>query len=647
MRNYYSAILVLTCLFFCSFCHGATNNEYDYYPMPSNTQDQGTSTVNTTITWCVNDANGATRSICLNRDKPNNINTFLYTTDGTITSNINLVVMAGAQISVNSGKTLTIEGNIDAGLYPIFTGGGTIRVKRAYPQWWGAKFDSVNNDASAMQSAINSVDAYGSGTVYLSSGSASIGTTSLTLKPRVRIIGEGRGISKIIYSGTSNFALSTGTTETARKFIGLEGFTIDSASSGINLVEAQNGIYRDLEINTNTDGNVTGSIGMQLKAGSWENSISEVVIDGNDEEGKQSTKGIYQLAGNPDKPNINRFSHVYYKNLHYGMFLQDGYDAAAYGARFAKTRYHFYLGANVHRFRSIGSSHESKTTYQKAIPFNQGTMQINPNDMVTQDTATAIVTDVEKEYGTWTSGTAEGWLYVWDYHGSFGTGTISVGTNTVANVDVSIGTLTSHFALARIDQDNEQSNILFPCVLTNDKCNIHDYSGKATYNYRDSWNLKSNRSGLDEPIFNFEQTITPLNDRVVRIRSRSGAANGTKMLQIVKGDTESSLSELAAFYGNGNFVLNNGTAINKYLSATASLNFGTVNANSVATRTLTVTGSLMIDTVFASPNDEVGAGLVWSARVSGTNTVEVRLANPTSSNITSTVRTWRVSVFKH
>jgi len=61
------------------------------------------------------------------------------TDDLTIPSNITLRIIQGGSISVNAGKTVTINGQIDAGGYQIFEGAGTV-VVNTYPQqeaWWG------------------------------------------------------------------------------------------------------------------------------------------------------------------------------------------------------------------------------------------------------------------------------------------------------------------------------------------------------------------------------------------------------------------------------------------------------------------------------------------------------------------------------
>jgi len=79
-------------------------------------------------------------------------------------------------------------------------------------------------------------------------------------------------------------------------------------------------------------------------------------------------------------------------------------------------------------------------------------------------------------------------------------------------------------------------------------------------------------------------------------------------------------------------TIGGGSRILKVLSATATLDFGSIAANSYADLTITVTGAAVGDTVaIGFPNGSVLADLVWSAWVSATNTVTVRVANNSST----------------
>lgn len=83
------------------------------------------------------------------------------------------------------------------------------------------------------------------------------------------------------------------------------------------------------------------------------------------------------------------------------------------------------------------------------------------------------------------------------------------------------------------------------------------------------------------------------------------------------------------------------------LHGTGSLDFGTIASNSTAEDTLTVTGAAPTSSVSVGAPAAIEAGLVWSAYVSATNTVTVRVHNMTGGNITPAVATWHARVEAH
>lgn len=63
--------------------------------------------------------------------------------------------LRGCAVTTNA-YTLTLSGQVKAGLYQIFaTGANVSGLKVGYPEWWGAARDGTTNDASAIQAAIN------------------------------------------------------------------------------------------------------------------------------------------------------------------------------------------------------------------------------------------------------------------------------------------------------------------------------------------------------------------------------------------------------------------------------------------------------------------------------------------------------------
>lgn len=83
----------------------------------------------------------------------------------------------------------------------------------------------------------------------------------------------------------------------------------------------------------------------------------------------------------------------------------------------------------------------------------------------------------------------------------------------------------------------------------------------------------------------------------------------------------------------------------KVLSASGTLNFGPIPANQAISRNIRVVGAKQNGTASASPQLDLGnPHLVYSAAIISTDTVAVRLLNPTSSPVTPHAVTWNASV---
>lgn len=95
-------------------------------------------------------------TIVLSHTSSGNTTTYSMSQSVTLTSNITLKIEKGAVLSIAAGKTLTINGTLDAGEYQIFSGAGTVTYTgKKYPEWWGAKDDSGTTDnTSALNSAL-------------------------------------------------------------------------------------------------------------------------------------------------------------------------------------------------------------------------------------------------------------------------------------------------------------------------------------------------------------------------------------------------------------------------------------------------------------------------------------------------------------
>lgn len=108
--------------------------------------------------------------------------------DLTVPANVALRFQPGAVLSVASGRTLTINGHIEAGPWQIFSGSGTIGgLREARPEWFGAVPDGSTDCTAALQKAFASL-ADTSGIINLSAGqyvlssTVTVGKNGWTLK---------------------------------------------------------------------------------------------------------------------------------------------------------------------------------------------------------------------------------------------------------------------------------------------------------------------------------------------------------------------------------------------------------------------------------------------------------------------------------
>jgi hypothetical protein len=134
----------------------------------------------------------------------------------TIPSNIHLHVAVGAQFNINGGRTLTINGSMDAPLLQIFSGAGRVvlggRIVGVYPHWFGAACDGVATDTSAFSMAFTVARAGGQ-RVLLPDGANCRLTAAMDTKgvsiygagpkaTRINVVGN--GIRGLYYEPTAN-----------------------------------------------------------------------------------------------------------------------------------------------------------------------------------------------------------------------------------------------------------------------------------------------------------------------------------------------------------------------------------------------------------------------------------------------------------
>lgn len=91
-------------------------------------------------------------------------------------------------------------------------------------------------------------------------------------------------------------------------------------------------------------------------------------------------------------------------------------------------------------------------------------------------------------------------------------------------------------------------------------------------------------------------------------------------------------------------ITSSGTACTKLLSATAALDFGSINAAASADLTITVTGAAVGDAVHLGLPAAPTAGIVFNAFVSAADTVTVRATNITAAPVDPVSATYRAVV---
>ena len=104
--------------------------------------------------------------------------------DVTVPSNITLMFLHGGDLNVSATKTVTINGDIQAGKYQIFTGAGTVTLGSSssdiVADWYGAT-PGGTGQAAPLQAAITAWTTKGRGKLIISPGDYDTGSTELEI----------------------------------------------------------------------------------------------------------------------------------------------------------------------------------------------------------------------------------------------------------------------------------------------------------------------------------------------------------------------------------------------------------------------------------------------------------------------------------
>lgn len=120
---------------------------------------------------------------------------YAVTTDTTVPANITLEFLQGGSVLISTTKTLTINGDVEAGLYEIFEWAGTGKVsfgagavEVVFPEWW-----DIDGIADQVQFQLAN-DALSAGGGIFASGAYSF-TAALNLSSNIHLFGHGKSSS--------------------------------------------------------------------------------------------------------------------------------------------------------------------------------------------------------------------------------------------------------------------------------------------------------------------------------------------------------------------------------------------------------------------------------------------------------------------
>jgi hypothetical protein len=168
--------------------------------------------------------------------------TYNISADLTVSANITLKPERGAVFAVATGKTLTINGGLEAGLYQIFSCSGTGKVvfgpgsvTEAYPEWGGAVADGTTDSATGINLIAAACKPYGipfklSAGVYKTTKSLDFTNGNPTLYySGWKISGAGEYVTTILGNLTEAYAVCD---FTGNEMPQISGLYIDTYAGG-------------------------------------------------------------------------------------------------------------------------------------------------------------------------------------------------------------------------------------------------------------------------------------------------------------------------------------------------------------------------------------------------------------------------------
>lgn len=222
-------------------------NEYNAYMQIADTQIEANKNPFSNIVQCSDYANPDDAITAISTDNKTLLVTEVETCDTnfTVPANVTVKFERGGKWTINTGITVTFNGQIDAGLWQIFayTGTGVVTlgsIKEVYPEWWGADNTGTADSNSSFTSIISS---------FTTKGNIFIGKQSI-------------------------FRLDT-TVATASKEISIYGGGTIKLGADVSAFSVDGGILeiRDMNFTTVTSGTGNVAIALNTSTGKFVNNI--------------------------------------------------------------------------------------------------------------------------------------------------------------------------------------------------------------------------------------------------------------------------------------------------------------------------------------------------------------------------------------
>lgn len=200
----------------------------------------------------INNAQAANADVYFNEP-----GTYRVSTNLSLNRGVTFSFSAGAPLSIDVSKVVSINGQIVAGNYQIFSGAGkaqntldyTHGAGRYNAKWWGALGDGVNNDDLPLQAAIDAVD---QGVLYIPAGQYRIRASVPLVKtfPGTSIEGEGyyTDLHGVGFVGSNPILLIDGTiTPHAKGYVRRLQFSCDNVgASAISMLYVNKYLFSEI-----------------------------------------------------------------------------------------------------------------------------------------------------------------------------------------------------------------------------------------------------------------------------------------------------------------------------------------------------------------------------------------------------------------